>query len=37
MVGHNLMFDLVFTFQQFVNDLPDSYEKFSEQLSAYFP
>jgi len=31
------MFDLVFTFQQFVNDLPDSYEQFSEQLSAYFP
>ena len=24
-VGHNLMFDLVFTYQQFINDLPDTY------------
>ena len=35
-VGHNLMFDLVFTYQQFINDLPPTYDEYQQKLHQYF-
>lgn len=31
------MFDLVFTYQQFINDLPETFEEFSAKIGKYFP
>jgi poly(A)-specific ribonuclease len=28
LVGHNMMYDIIYLYNQFVGDLPETYEKF---------
>lgn len=37
MVGHNMIHDLVYIYNQFIDVLPDTYINFAEQLNAKFP
>lgn len=37
LVGHNLFLDIMFLYQQFIADLPDSLEEFVHNFSFYFP
>lgn len=32
-VGHNMMYDIIFLYNQFIADLPDTYENFIEEVS----
>lgn len=36
-VGHNLMFDAAFVFEQFVKRLPNSYIEFASKWTELFP
>jgi poly(A)-specific ribonuclease len=35
-VGHNPMYDLMFTYQQFIDDLPPTYDQFTHKIGKYF-
>ena len=37
LVGHNLFLDMLFFYQQFIDDLPDSFEEFITSFQSYFP
>ena len=37
LVGHNMFLDMMFLYQQFIADLPDSLEEFIHNFSFYFP
>lgn len=36
-IGHNSFFDLMYIYNSFVSDLPNSYIKFKEEISNGFP
>lgn len=36
-VGHNMMFDICFIFNQFIADLPELFEEFHKMLPLFFP
>ncbi|XP_029056046.2 pre-piRNA 3'-exonuclease trimmer-like isoform X1 [Osmia bicornis bicornis] len=36
-IGHNVLFDLMFTYQQFYKPLPDSYTEFKSNVHSLFP
>jgi poly(A)-specific ribonuclease len=37
LIGHNCMYDLIFLFSQFIEKLPETYEKFSRKWMKLFP
>lgn len=37
LVGHNMIFDIMFLYNQFVDDLPDTYEEFTKSWYNCFP
>ena len=37
LIGHNMMLDIMFFYEHFIADLPDSLEEFIHNFSYYFP
>lgn len=37
LVGHNLFLDMLYLYQQFINDLPPTFEDFVADFQNYFP
>ena len=37
LIGHNMFLDIMFLYQQFIADLPDTLEEFVHNFSFYFP
>ena len=35
-IGHNMMYDILFTYEQFIGPLPDSYKKFATAWTNWF-
>lgn len=36
-IGHNMIYDACFIFQQFLQDLPESYTEFADIFNSHFP
>ena len=36
-VGHNMIFDIMFLYNQFIDDLPDTYDEFTKNWASCFP
>lgn len=37
LIGHNMIFDIMFLYNQFVDDLPDTYDEFTKSWYSCFP
>jgi hypothetical protein len=37
LIGHNMMYDVLYVYNQFVGPLPDTYQQFVSQWHAIFP
>jgi poly(A)-specific ribonuclease len=37
LIGHNMIYDACFIYEQFIDKLPDTYSKFVDGWTAYFP
>ena len=36
-IGHNMIYDVIYLYNQFVDDLPDTYPEFSQKWYSLFP
>lgn len=37
LIGHNMIYDLGFVFNQFIGPLPSTFNQWSTQVESYFP
>lgn len=37
LIGHNMMYDILYLYRQFIGKLPDTYQAFAEEWHKLFP